>query len=73
MDVLNGEPGSCDESCLTSTLQGNELIGIEAEKLSDVSEVVNQETTTIAIINTEPSVSFVPLVSFTHIWYRLYP
>jgi hypothetical protein len=72
MDVLNGEPGSCDESCLTSTLQGNELIGIEAEKLSDVSEVVNEQTT-IAILNTEPSVSFVPLVSFTHICFRLHP
>ena len=73
MDVLNGEPGSSGDSCLTSTLDENEVIGIEAERESDISEVVNQETTTTAIINTESSVSCVPVVSFTHICYRLLP
>jgi len=70
MDVLSGETGSCSDSCLRSTLDGNEVIGIEAERISDISEVVNQETS-IAMINTEPSVSCVPVVSFTHICYRL--
>jgi hypothetical protein len=73
MDVLNGEPGSSGDSCLTSTLDENEVIGIEAERESDISEVVNQETTTTAIINTESSVSYVPVVSFTHICYKLLP
>ena len=26
MDVLNGEPGSSGDSCLTSTLDGNEVL-----------------------------------------------
>jgi len=28
MDLLQGEPGSCNESCVTCTLDGNEVIGI---------------------------------------------
>jgi len=40
MDVLNGEPGSSNDSCLTSTLDGNEVIGIEAESVSDISEML---------------------------------
>jgi len=71
MDLVRGKPGSCDDTCPTSLLQGNEIIGIEAKRISGVSIVVNQETT-IAIINTEPNVCCVPLVSFTHICYRLY-
>ena len=26
MDVVNGEPGSSSDSCLTSTLDGNEVL-----------------------------------------------
>jgi hypothetical protein len=72
MDLLNSELGSSDETH-TSTLDGNEVIGIEAERVSDVSEVADQETTTIPAIKTEPNVSCVPVVSVTHISCRLYP
>ena len=72
MDVLNGEPGSSSDSCLTSTLDGNEMIAIEAERVSDVSEVADQETT-IRTIKTEPNVSCFPVLSVTYISYRLYP
>jgi hypothetical protein len=37
---------------LTSTLFGNEVIGIEAERVSDISEIVGQEATIIPAINT---------------------
>jgi len=47
MDLLNDELGSSNELCVTSTLDGNEVIGIEVEGLSGVSEVADQETTTI--------------------------
>jgi len=58
---------------VTSTHDGNEVIGIEAEGLSDVSEVVDQETMTIPAVKTEPDVICVPVVSVTHISYRLCP
>jgi hypothetical protein len=41
MDLLKSEPGSSDETRVTSTVDGNEVIGIEAERVSHVSEVVD--------------------------------
>jgi len=73
MDLLNSEPGSSNETRVTSTVDGKEVTGIEAERVSDVSEVADQETTTIPGIKTEPNVSCVPVVSVTHISYWLYP
>jgi hypothetical protein len=64
MDLLNGGPGSSNETRVTSTVDGNEVIGIEGESVSYISEVADQETTTTAAINTEPNVSCVlPVVS----------
>ena len=68
MDVLNGEPGSSSDSCLTSTLDGNEVIAIEAERVSDVAD----QETTIPGIKIESNVSCVPVVSVTNISYSLY-
>jgi len=73
MDLMNSEPGSSNETRVTSTVGGNEVTGIDAERLLDVSEVADQETTTIPAIKTEPNVSCVPVVSVTHISYQLYP
>jgi len=71
IDLLNGELGSCNETHVTSTLDGNEVIGIEGERVSDVSEVADQEVT-VPAIKTEPIVSCVPVVSVMNISYRLY-
>jgi len=60
MDLLNGVSGSSDVTRVTSTLDGHELISIEAERVSDISEVDDQETT-IPTIKTEPNVSGVPV------------
>jgi len=73
MDLLQGEPGSCNESFVTCTLDGNEVIGIEAERVSDISELADQEMPTIPAIKMEPNVSCVHVVSVTHFSYRLYP
>jgi hypothetical protein len=73
MDLLNGELGSSDETRVTSTLDGNEVIVVEAERVSEISEVADQETATTPAIKTQSSVSYVPVVSVTHISYRLYP
>jgi hypothetical protein len=73
MDILNDEPGSSDKILVTSTLDGNEVTNIEVERVSDISEVVDQETMTIPAIKTGPNVCCVPVVSVTHISFRLYP
>jgi len=69
MDLLNGELGSSNETRVTSTVDGKEVTGIEAERVSDISEVADQEAVTISAIKTEPNVSCVPVVSVTHISY----
>jgi len=69
IDLLNSEPGSSDKTRVTSTLVGNEVIGTEAERVSHISEVADQETVTIPAIKMEPNVSCVPVVSVTHISY----
>ena len=71
MDLLNVELASCNETRVTSTCDGNEVIDIEAERVSDISEVADQVMTIAAI--KEPNVRRVPVVSITHISYRLYP
>ena len=57
MDLLKGELGSSSKTCITSTV---------------IKEEEDQEPTTIPIIKTEPEVSYMPVVSVTHISYRLY-
>jgi len=69
MDLLNSGPGSSNETRVTSTVDGKGVTGIEAERVSDISEVADQETVTIPAIKTEPNVSCVPVVSVTHISY----
>jgi hypothetical protein len=71
MDVLYGEPGSSEDTRVKCILDGNEIIGIEAERVSDIPELSDQETT-IPAIKTEPNVSGVPVVSVTHFSYRPY-
>ena len=71
MDLLNSEPRSYDDRRITSTLDGKKLIGIEAERLSDISEEADQETT-IPAIKTEPNISGMPVVSVMDFSYRTY-
>jgi len=72
-DLLNSEPGSSNQIHVTSLVDGNEVTGLDAESVSDVSEVANQETTTFPAIKTQPNRSGVPVVSVMHIYYKLYP
>jgi hypothetical protein len=67
------ELGSSDEPHVASTDDGNEVIGLEAGRVWDISDVADQETTTIPAIKTEPNASCVPVVTVTYISYRLYP
>ena len=72
MDLLKGELGSSNKTCVTSTFDGNTVASIEAEMVSHVTEEEDQEPRTITVIKTEPNESFVPVVSVTEICYRLY-
>ena len=73
MDLLRDEPGSSDKTCVTSNIDGNEVVGIEAEMVSNMTEEEDREPWTIPVIKTEPEVSVVPLVSVMDISYSLYP
>ena len=60
MDLLRGELGSSTETCVMSTVNGKEVTGVEAERVSYIKNEQGQEPTTIPEIKTEPKVSGVP-------------
>jgi hypothetical protein len=53
MDLMNDELGSSNETSVTATRNGNEAIGVEAERLSDVSD----QEMTIPATKTETNTS----------------
>jgi hypothetical protein len=63
VDLLKGEHGSSNKTCVTSTLVGNTVTSIEAERVCHVTEEEDQEPTTIPAIKTEPIESCVPVNS----------
>jgi len=71
MDLLKGEVGSYNKTCVTSTHDGNAVASIEAEMVSHVTEDEDQEHRTITAIKTERNESCVPVVSVTQISYWL--
>jgi len=71
MDLLKGELGSSNKTCVTSTVDGNTMASVEAEMVSHVAEGDYQEQMAIPAIKTEPNECCVPVVSVTPISYRL--
>jgi len=71
MDLLKGELGSSNKTCVTSTVDGNTMASVEAEMVSHVTEEGDQEQMTIPTIKTEPNECCVPVVSVTQISYSL--
>jgi len=63
MDLLQGEPGSCNEKHERNTLDGMQVASVEAERFSHISEVADQEPTTNPAIKTEPNIISAPVVS----------
>ena len=53
VDLLSGELGLC----ATSSEVGNEVIRVQLEGISDVTEEENQEPMTSSLIRTDPGVS----------------
>ena len=68
MDLLKGELGSTNKTCVTSTVDGNTMASIESVY---IKEEVDEEQMTIPTIKTEPNESCVPVVSVTQISFRL--
>jgi len=64
MVLRKGEHGSCNDTHVISTLDGNQVTGIEAERVSSVTEEEDQEPMTIPEIKTEPNVSGVSFKGF---------
>ena len=73
MDLLRGDLGSSNKTCVTSMFDGNQEIDMEAEMVSSMTEEKDRESTTVPVIKTELTVSVVPVVSGRHISYSLYP
>jgi hypothetical protein len=63
MDLLKGEFGSSSKTCVTSTVDGNKVTGIEAERVTCIQEEEGQDPTKIPVIKTETKVRGVPVVS----------
>ena len=63
MDLQQCELGSSSKTCVTSTFNGNEVTGVEAETVTVIKEEEDQEQTTIPEIKTEPNVSVVPVLN----------
>ena len=57
MDLVQGEPGSCDESGGTYMLDGNRVTSIASERLSHITDEEDQEPSTIPAIKAYPNVS----------------
>jgi len=72
MDLLKGEPGSSNDTCVTSVVDGYEAIGIEAEMVSNMTEEEDREPRTIPVIKTEPEVSGMLVASARHVSCKLY-
>ena len=71
-NLLKGEVDSSSKTCATSTVDGSEAIGVEGERVLDITEEGDHDPTTITAIKTETNVSCVPVVSIMHISCRLY-
>ena len=63
MDLLKGELGSSSQTCVTATVDVNEVTGVEGERVCVIKEEEDQEARTVPVIKTEPKVSCVPVVS----------
>ena len=63
MDLLKAECGSSTKTRATSTLDGNQVTGTEAVRVTGIKEEGNRELMTIPVIKTEPKVSCVSVVS----------
>jgi hypothetical protein len=59
MDTLKSEPGPCTGIGVMSSDDGNQVVVIKVEEVTDIKAEENPEPTTSPLIKTEPAVSCV--------------
>jgi hypothetical protein len=57
LDILKSEPGSCTATCLMSSDDGSEVVGIKVEGVTDIKLEEDPGQTTSTAVKTEPAVS----------------
>jgi len=57
MDTLKSEPGPCTGTALMSSDDGNQVVVIKVEEITDIKAEEDPEPTASPIIKTEPAVS----------------
>jgi hypothetical protein len=72
MELGNGELDSPIGAGVTSTVEGNDVIDVEAGGITSITGVENQEPS-VPVTQTEHNVSCVPVMSVVHIAYRVCP
>ena len=76
LDILKSEPGSIIDTCQVSCDDGNQIVGIKVEDVTDVKEEEDPWPATSTAITTEPAVSrmcvYRGLCTLDRIQYKLY-
>jgi len=57
MDILQSEPGPCSGTCPMSSDNGNQVVGVKVEEVSDMKVEEDPEPTISPLIKTESAVS----------------
>lgn len=60
MDLLRDESDSCDDTCLTSSGDGNQFLFIKVENVTDVKEDDDPERVTFPVVKTEHEIAILP-------------
>jgi len=74
MDSQKNQPGSCNETCHTSSADCNQIIGIKVEEVTSIKEEESPQPISFPIINTEHEVSYIsvcPLLCTSYRYWEL--
>jgi hypothetical protein len=66
MEILQSEPDPCTGTCLTSSDDGNQVVGIKVEEVADLILEEDPGPTTSPLIKTEQSVRCVSVLGTLH-------
>jgi hypothetical protein len=69
VELVNGEVGLSGGTGVTSTVGGNEVVGVEAERVAGITEVENQEPSIPVMTEYDVSCVAVSSVCALHVGY----
>jgi hypothetical protein len=67
MDILKSEPSSSADACVMSSGDGNQVVDVKVEEVTDMNREEDPEPTTPPLIKTEPAVRYMCVSSVMHI------